>query len=348
MSLTEWNELKQRLGGDRVTDPPGALPQAAVRLDACGPPRPYEFEVSVERLCLDSTSHQEIAQSCEYDADAMAERIIEIVAARGKMHNPATDSGGILLGTVARVGQQLAAAPGYRARIATLGSLTVTPLRLQAVTRVDPASAQVEVEGTAYVFDRALWAELPEDVPESTALALYDVCALASQMRFLVPQEGTVCVLGTGHAGNLALATVADGSASTRVAVDIDENAVRHAHELGLCEVGVAADLRSPIAAVASLREAGVPPADLTVVAVNATGCESAAILATADGGTVLFFSMATNFSAAALAVDGLGSNARLTIGSGYSADRGAYAIDLWRRSPALREALSNPVQETA
>ena len=64
--------------------------------------------------------------------------------------------------------------------------------------------------------------------------------------------------------------------------------------ELGLCDIGVTADLRDPLAALEAVRAAGAAPADLTVVVVNATRCEPTAILLTADGGTVLFFSMAT------------------------------------------------------
>ena len=89
------------------------------------------------------------------------------------------------------------------------------------------------------------------------------------------------------------------------------------------------------------MQAAGAPPADLTVVVVNASGCEPAAILLTADQGTVLFFSMATNFQTTALTADGMGSRAQLLIGSGYAPDVGAYALDLARRVPALRQALS-------
>ena len=62
----------------------------------------------------------------------------------------------------------------------------------------------------------------------------------------------------------------------------------------------------------------------------------------------MLFFSMATSFSAAALAADGIGSDVRMLVGSGYSPDRGAYALDLVRRTPALREALGIAVGEAA
>jgi L-erythro-3,5-diaminohexanoate dehydrogenase len=333
--------LRLGLGVDRVVAPPGSLPQPAERLDPSGPVRPHEFEVAVERLCLDSTSFRNIRERCGADPSAMAARILEVVAQRGKMHNPETDSGGVLLGTVSAVGDRRSNPPAVGRRVVTLASLTLTPLRLDAVTRVDPESPQVEVRGTAYLCDRIAWGPLPDDLPEAAALDLYDVYAAGSHTRDMAPERGTVCVLGAGHAGKLALAAAADVMrGGTRVAVDIDPAAVARMTEVGLCDIGVAADLRDPLAAVEAVRAAGAPPADLTVVVVNATRCEPAAILLTADHGTVLFFSMATNFSTAALTADGMASNVRMLVGSGYTPDVGAYALDLARRSPALRDAM--------
>ena len=252
-------EIRQQLGADRVLDPPGSLPQPAARLDPAGPVRPYEVEVAAERLCLDSTSHRSLHRRCGGDPEAMVARILEIVATRGKMHNPDTDSGGILMGTVAAVGERLGSPPAVGAAIATLGSLTLTPLRLEAVTGLDPDSPQVEVEGTAYVFERAPWAELPDDLPTTTALELFDVCAAASQVRELIPPGGTVCVLGAGHAGKLVLASGrAEMDGGTLVAIDVDPAAVELVTDVGLCDIGVAADLRDPLAALEAVRDAGV------------------------------------------------------------------------------------------
>ena len=341
--------ISQRLGADRVVRPPGALPQPAERLDPSGPVRPGEVEVAVERLCLDSTSHRNIRERAGGDTDRMMARILEIVAARGKMHNPDTDSGGILMGTVSAVGRDHPSPPAVGERIATLGSLTLTPLWLDAVTHLDPDHPQVQVAGTAYVFERASWAPIPDDLPLQTALDLFDVCAAASQTRALAPASGTVCVLGAGHAGRLALAAARDSAKNaTLVAVDVNAEAVAEVTELGLCDIGVTADLRDPLATLEAVRAAGAEPADLTVVVVNAAGCEPGAILATAEGGTVLFFSMATSFQAAALAADGIGIEARMLVGSGYSPDRGAYALELVRGSEPLRRALGVPVGEPA
>src|SRR5215213_1428193 len=144
-------DMRHRLGADRVLVPAGVLPQPAERLDPSGPVRPYEFEVEVERLCLDSTSFRNIRERSDGDPARMADRILEIVAARGKMHNPETDSGGVALGTVTEVGERYSSPPEPGQRIVTLASLTLTPLRLESVVRLDPDVPQVEVIGTAYV-----------------------------------------------------------------------------------------------------------------------------------------------------------------------------------------------------
>lgn len=127
----------------------------------------------------------------------------------------------------------------------------------------------------------------------------------------------------------------------TIVAVDVDPDAVDRAVALGLCDAGVVADLRDPLATFDAVRDAGVGPADLTVVVVNATGCEPTAILLTARGGTVLFYSMATRFQTAALTADGQSAEITMIVGNGYAPDTGAYALDLYRRTPALREAMA-------
>lgn len=331
------------LGADRVVHPGGALPQPADQLDPSPPVRPHEFEVHVERLCLDATSFREIRAAAGADPERMAARILDVVATRGKMHNPVTDSGGVALGRVGAVGARFPEPPRVGDRVVPLASLTLVPLRLDSIVRVTPDSPQVEVTGTAYVCPSMPWGLVPADVDIPTAIELYDVYGAASHTARLAPPSGTVCVLGCGHAGKLAMAAARDRMTadSTVVALDVDEAAVRRVHEAGLCDIGVVVDARRPLAALAALREAGAPPADLTVVVVNAPGCEPLSILATRAEGTVLFFSMATNFTTAALTADGMGHDVTMLIGSGYAPDTGAYAFDLLRRSPALRAALA-------
>ena len=103
-----------------------------------------------------------------------------------------------------------------------------------------------------------------------------------------------------------------------------------------LADTVVHADARDPVAVRDAVRSAG-GPADVTVVCVDVPGCEGGAILATADRGTIVFFSMATSFTAAALGAEGLAADVRMLIGNGYLPGHAAYALDLLRAHPGVR-----------
>jgi L-erythro-3,5-diaminohexanoate dehydrogenase len=106
--------------------------------------------------------------------------------------------------------------------------------------------------------------------------------------------------------------------------------------EASLADEVVLADARDPVALRDAVAAAG-GPADVTVVCVDVPGCEGGAILATADGGTVVFFSMATSFTAAALGAEGVAADLTMLVGNGYVPGHADFAIDLVRRDPGVR-----------
>lgn len=105
----------------------------------------------------------------------------------------------------------------------------------------------------------------------------------------------------------------------------------------GLADHVVMADARDPVVAAGAVEQASGRGADITVVCVDVPRCEHGAILATASGGTVIFFSMATEFATAALGAEGLAADVTMLIGNGYVRGHAAYALDLVRTEPALR-----------
>ena len=90
-------------GLHRVLEPAGVLPQQAWRLDADPVPAADEVIVAVERLNLDAASFRQLREAHGSGA-AVRQAVLDIVAERGKMQNPVTGSGGMLLGTVLEVG----------------------------------------------------------------------------------------------------------------------------------------------------------------------------------------------------------------------------------------------------
>jgi L-erythro-3,5-diaminohexanoate dehydrogenase len=337
------SSLIEVLGTARVLEPRGALPQAATRLNLTLPLQPYEVELAVEMLAIDSTSFRQLVESNDRNPTGIAEAIQRIVDQRGKMQNPVTGSGGILTGTVAAVGESYPGPPDVGSRVIALASLTLTPLRLAAVGEVDPGSPHVPVTGRAFLPWTAPLAPYPADLELNAALAALDVCNAASQTRELIDDRTrTLLVLGGGHGGLLALAAGRDALPPDGrvVLIDADQRICTRAEELGLCDAALCVDLRDAVGALRALEGAGIPRADLTVVVVNATDCEAAALLLTEPAGTVLFFSMATAFTKAALGSEGMASSARMLIGSGYVPDRGEYALELLRRNDGLERAL--------
>src|SRR5688500_12295964 len=86
------------VGLHRVLAPAGVLPQAAERLDTRRELWPDEVRVRVERLNLDAASYRQLERKHDGDGDRVRAEVLAIVEARGKMQNPETGSGGMLVG----------------------------------------------------------------------------------------------------------------------------------------------------------------------------------------------------------------------------------------------------------
>lgn len=339
------------VGLHRVVEPAGVLPQAAWRLDADPRIAANEVRIRVERLNLDAASFRQLSEKHGGDGEKVRAEVLEIISTRGKMQNPVTGSGGMLIGTVEEAGKRspLGLRPGDR--VATLVSLTLTPLTiLDGLARWDGRSEQVPCDGYAILFARSIAAVLPGDLHPELSLAVLDVCgAPALTARVVAEQVArrrreddgrpvTVAVIGgAGKSGSLSLAAARRAGAGRTVGV-VPVAGERDALEAaGLADVVALADARDPVGLSTAVTMALGAPADVTVVCVDVPGCEHGAVLATEDGGTVIFFSMATSFAAAALGAEGLAADVTMLVGNGYVPGHAELALELLRAEPGVR-----------
>jgi len=306
-------------------------------------------------LNVDAFSYRQIRTDCKDDPDAIAARIHQIVAERGKLQNPVTCSGGILVGRLSAIGPSRQDGLVLGQRVVPLASLIATPLSLTDVGPVRAASPQVPVRGRAIVTGQMSCAPVPGDLPLPVVLTALDVYPAAwhAHARALPGQH--VLVVGCGHAGLGAVAAAgkAVGAGGSVTAVDRSPGALERATAVFPEATTVAADATDPVGVAQELARRGLSQADLTLLCTDVTGCEGTAILLTKEEGTVLFFSTATSFAAAGLGADSLSSQARLEIPNGYTPDRGGYLLDLLRRSPSLQAAFggaegAEPTRATA
>ena len=189
VTSAEDRTAESPVGLHRVLEPSGAsitLPQAARRLDPRAELWPGEVRIEVETLNLDAASYRQLAEkhrrtegppAGQVDGAAVRAEVLEIVAERGKMQNPVTGSGGMLIGTVAEVGPE--SPLGLRAgdRVATLVSLSLTPLSIRdGLQRWDGLSEQAPAAGHAILFARSIAAVIPADLDPRLSLMVMDVC----------------------------------------------------------------------------------------------------------------------------------------------------------------------------
>ncbi len=334
------------VGLHRVLEPRGVLPQAAWKLDASPELQPGEVRVRVQRLNLDAASFRQLIDKHGGDGDAVRAEVLEIISTRGKMHNPVTGSGGMLVGVVDALGpdshhHELEVGD----QITTLVSLTLTPLAItDGLQRWDGRSEQVPCEGHAILFDRTIVAKVPDDLPGPLAMAVMDVCgapALTSRVVRRYVESGhapTVAVIGgAGKSGSLSLAAARRAKAARTVGVVPVKREADLLERTGIADEIAIADARDPVALADAIRDALGVNADIVVVCVDVPGCEHGAILSCDDGGTIIFFSMATSFATAALGAEGLAADVTMLIGNGFTPGHADLAFELLRSDEGVR-----------
>jgi L-erythro-3,5-diaminohexanoate dehydrogenase len=235
--------------------------------------------------------------------------------------------------------------PGQR--IATLVSLTLTPLTITDGLRSwDGQSEQVPCQGHAILFARSIAAVLPDDLPVPLSLAVMDVCGAPALTSRIVKEGAVVAVIGAaGKSGSLSAAAARQAGAAKVIGIVPNEAEAALLRNLPLVDEIVIADARDPVALATRVEAAG-GPADVTVVCVDVPGCEGGAILSTKQGGTVIFFSMATNFAAAALGAEGVAADVTMLVGNGYVPGHADLALGLIRGVPSVRNLFERRVAE--
>jgi len=333
-------ELSDPTGLHRVLEPAGVMPQAATRLDTRKDLWPDEVRVRVEMLNLDAASYRQLESKYAGDGAAIRAEVLDIVATRGKMQNPETGSGGMLVGTVEEVGPESPLGLQVGDHVTTLVSLTLTPLVIEdGLERWDGLGEQVPCDGYAVLFGRSIAAVIPDDLPTELSLSVMDVCgAPALTARVVAQYDAPVVAVigGAGKSGSLSLVAAAKAGARHTIGVVPHQAEAELLAGAGVADEFAIADARDPLALRKAVTDAG-GPADVTVVCVDVPGCESGAILATAERGTVIFFSMATSFSAAALGAEGLAADVTMLVGNGYVPGHAAYAMELLRGHAGVR-----------
>jgi L-erythro-3,5-diaminohexanoate dehydrogenase len=334
-----------KYGIHRVIEPIGVLPQPANKLNN-NMDEIWDNEILIDVITLnvDSASFTQIEEQAGGDKAKIAEIMMGIVAKQGKHRNPVTGSGGMLLGTVEKIGDALKDKIDLKVgdKIATLVSLSLTPLRIDKIKDIRPEIDQVDIDGKAILFESGIYAKIPKDMPEGLVLSALDVAGAPAQTAKLVKPGDTVLIIGAGGKSGMLCCYEAKKRAGVTgkvIGLCHSEKSTKRLIDLGFCDHVFAADATQPVGILETMEElTNGQMADVTINNVNINDTEMTSILCTKDTGVVYFFSMATSFTKAALGAEGVGSDVTMIVGNGYTKGHAEITLALLQESEKLRK----------
>ncbi|WP_346866793.1 MULTISPECIES: L-erythro-3,5-diaminohexanoate dehydrogenase [unclassified Clostridium] len=332
-----------KYGTHRVITPAGVLPQPALKIDNTMEIYDNEILIDVQALNVDSASFTQIEEEAGHDVEKIKAKILEIVGERGKMQNPVTGSGGMLIGRIAKIGAALEGKTDLKVgdKISTLVSLSLTPLKIDEIIDIKPDIDRVEIKGQAILFESGLYAKLPEDMEETLALAALDVAGAPAQVAKLVRPGQSVLLLGAaGKSGMLCCyeAVKRVGPTGNVIGLVRNEEEAARLRRLNLNMKIVIGDATKAIDVMnLALANNNGEEVDVSINIVNVQNTEMSTILPVKDDGIVYFFSMATAFTKAALGAEGVGKDVTMIVGNGYTKGHAEITLQELRENETLR-----------
>jgi len=331
-----------RYGSHRVLEPKGVLPQPAWAIDNdFSHLWDNEILVDVDTLNVDAASFLNLKTRAEGVAEDVGNLVKCIVCTRGKLHNPETGSGGMFIGRVAKVGPDCPSCVDLKEgdKIASLVSLSLTPLYIDKIKKIHMETDKVDIEGQAVLFPSGIWAKIPSDLPESLVLSVLDVAGAAAQTERLVWEDDIVAVLGArGKSGMLCCSQAKRNGARQVIAVVHSRKGIEDVQKAPFIDDVIIADATNAL----DIREKiwKITDGEMcngVISCVSVPDCEMGAILATQEGGWIYFFSMATDFNKAALGAEGVGKDIEMIIGNGYCMGHAELTLNIMRKNKYLR-----------
>jgi L-erythro-3,5-diaminohexanoate dehydrogenase len=352
MAKNERKEKGHPFGIHRVLDTQIVLPQAAEKIDNSIPIYSNEILLSVEKLNIDAASFVQMEKETSGDKKKLGQIILHNCETRGKQHNRVTGSGGMLIGEVLQIGSDYHGPLKLKKgdRVATLVSLTLTPLQIEKIKSIDLKTHQVDVEGHAILFEKSIAAHLPKDLPEAVSMAVFDVAGAPATVNSLCSSGQTVVIIGGGGKAGLLSCLAARNKVGKKgkvFAIEPVKKAAEALRLLNLCDAVLEVDATHPISVLSEVEKITKGKmADVVVNVASVPNTEMGSILICKPKGEALFFSMATAFTKVALGAEGVASSSRLIFGNGYFPNHADFSINLLKKHKALKELFLKRYQQ--
>lgn len=339
--------MPQYYGTNRVIEPPHVLSTSAWRVDNSREIQPHEIRVAVKNIHIESTSFKQICIECNNNFDKIKDRVMDIVIKRGKLHNPVTDTGGVLCGIVEEIGEEYPNEKGLAVgdEVICNASLAAIPLYISRISRVDLIYNQIDVEGYAIIFSTFPIVKRPEGVPISLLLYAFDASGTLYMASRLAKGKQHFLVVGNDLLTNLlfgyAIRKEAGHSAhivclfDNKSEIEINGPQIDSLLTQVFTEIHYVNILR-PMECIERLDADGF--FDLSINCADIPGAETINILATKSGGTVCFANLINNYNIAVYLTESISRQLDIRCADGYLDKYDEFDIQMVRELAAYLE----------
>ncbi len=327
-------------GQDRVLEPKHVLPTSAWKLDNSREIRSTEMRIAVKKIHIESTSFKQICMMSAMQEGRIKKNIMDIVEKRGKLHNPVTDTGGLLYGVVEEIGSDYPNEKNLKVgeEILCNTSLASVPLHLENILSIDNAYTQADVEGYAVVFGDMPVVRKPEGLPLNLLLFVLDESGTIYTVSKTVKDNKKFLVVGNNVLTNLIF-----GYAIRKTAGKDVEILCLFDKKTELIMVGKSIDkllsevftrveyvnILHPMECVERLELDS--QFDIAVNCADIPGAETINILATRQGGTVIFANLINNYNIALYLTESLARDLHIESADGYLEKYDEFDIEITR-----------------
>lgn len=307
--------MLDRFGLNRVVEPKGTVAVTAWKLDNRREIAPEEARIAVERIHIERDSFQQISSECGFEKSKVMARIIEIVDRRGKLHNPFTNSGGLVYGHIEEMGEVFSAHRTLSEGDAVIGAVTSAgiPLYIEEIYDVDFNYGHVTVKGYAILFEASPILPRPENVALSYTMAALDEASTFNTINEVARKDMQVMIIGR----DLITTMIYAGSLKDSLEYQVHIIGVMDTECLGMiaeedarkalsCYVDqlIITDVTKPIDAYNKIYQCTGRLVDITINTEDLTGSETLTVLMTVPKGSIFFTSLQNGYGTAVLVAE--------------------------------------------
>lgn len=335
---TDLNNAFKNYGIRRCLEPKDVLPTTAWKLDNSKGIYPEEIRISVKKVMMEMTSFKQICIEAHDDNTKIRDRVIDIIAKRGKLHNPVTDTGGLLFGVVEEIGEEYLNKYDLSLgdEIICNSSLASIPINLDKIISIDKTYAMMDVEGYGILMD---------DFP----IVKYDSAAPIDLFMFVCNESGTLYTVNKYSKGKKDFLIVGDhlianlmfgyaikrsvGKAANitclldkKSEVNVSGEKIKELIDNTFDDV-IYADILSPLECVNQYNLE--KKYDLAVNCADIPGGETINVMAAKDGGSIFFANMINNYNTALYVTEALSRVVEIRGADGYLEEYAVFDMDL-------------------